>query len=90
MLQGQLQEKEKDRSAKKDRQLEEDKDYVAKTNEVRMKDMKMREQIEAEKRQIFKEEIENQKRDKEKFNEIEGNIKKAEDNNYKKKLEHDR
>lgn len=35
-------------------------------------------------------EIENQKKDKEKFQELEDNIRKAEDDNYRQKLEHDR
>ena len=46
--------------------------------------------MENEKKKIYMDEIENQKKDKEKFQEIENQIKKAEDDNYKKKLEHDR
>jgi type II secretory pathway component PulK len=90
MLQGQLEEQGKDKSARKDKQKQDDAEYARKMQEVRMRDEEIRIQIESEKKKIFMDEIENQKRDKERFNEIEANLKKAEDENYRKKLEHDR
>ena len=67
-----------------------DVEYSRKMMEVKTRDEELRITIENEKKRIFTEEIENQKRDKEKFNEIENNLKKADDENHRKKLEHDR
>lgn len=78
-----------DKNARRQQKADEDADYKQKVADTVEHDKILRQQMDAQKRQIFQDEIQNQLADKRKLAEVEGQIRDLENENHKRKLEYD-
>lgn len=89
-LTDQVSEQERLKELAKERSKAEDEDYKRKMQNLNMEEYAKKRELEENKKKIFMDEISKQLADKDKLREFENNIKNAEDENYRRKLEQDR
>ena len=85
----QMKDKDAEKGDEKDRRRAEDDAYKRELAALKAKDELLRQKLEGQKKGIFQEELENQLQEKQQLKDLEKQIKRLEDDNYKKKIQHD-
>jgi hypothetical protein len=85
----QLKDKDAEKLQDKERRQLEDREYNQKLEELKNKDKVLRDKLEAQKKGIFQDELQNQLKEKAQLKDIEKQIKALEDQNYRDKIKHD-
>jgi len=85
----QLKDKEAEKLQDKERRRLEDLEYKQKLEELKLKDKEIRDRLEAQKKGIFQDELQNQLKEKAQLKDLEKQIKGLEDENYRNKIKHD-